>query len=107
MTEKARVWDVTEFFVAKDGDEGLVINTQDELWEAKEEESALVHCPGCSMSLTLNRSISRLGRVVELATAKYSFPSRLTATWLNRCCLTVTVLLTEPQSAGIFGPVCG
>jgi hypothetical protein len=52
-----------------------VIDTQDELLEAEKEESALFHCPGCSMSLTLDRGISRLSWVVEFAAAKDSFPA--------------------------------
>ena len=96
LSQQPWIADITEFFVTKDGEERLVVHAQDELGETQEEESALLHGPGCSHALALDGSVAALGLIVERRAAENCLPSIRAATWLNRSLITVTMFLAQP-----------
>ena len=58
LSQQPRVGNVTELFVSQYGYERLVVHTEDELRESKEEELTLVHGPCYRPAFTFNRCIS-------------------------------------------------
>ena len=81
--------------LAKDGEEGFVVHTQDEVGEAEDKELALVEAVDGGEALALDGVVPGLSPRVELTPAVHSLPASVAAA--RSFALTFAVFLCQPE----------
>ena len=106
--EQPWVLDILQVLViSEDGNEGLLVKSEDEVVKAEDKELALEEAMDSAQCLTLYRMVSRLCWGAELAPTEYCLPASWAAAWIwlwVRAAL--AMLLGQPESKSQFCPVC-
>ena len=100
------IGDVSQaLLVSEDGNQGLVVNAEDELVQAHDKKFAFLKAIYGCLALSLYRVIPRLSRGAKSAPTEDSLPSSRAASWewVTRA---ATVLLGQPETHPQLCPVC-